>query len=71
MSKWIDDDIIIDFPLPNPVKEVIAELEKFDEEEDVYFYYDRSELLENITKDYVYEKRLTAKQRDLLVRKYS
>ena len=71
MSKWIDDSIIIDFPIPNPIQQIISELEKYDQEEDDYFYFDRSELLENLTKDYVYEEVLTAKQRELLIQKYS
>ena len=71
MSKWIDDSIIIDFPIPNPIQQIISELEKYDQEEDDYFYFDRSELLENLTKDYVYEEVLTSDQRELLIQKYS
>ena len=71
MSKWIDDEIIIDFPVPSPIRQIMDELEKYDKEEDVYFYFDRSEWLENATKDYVYEKVLTEKQRELLIQKYS
>lgn len=48
-----------------------SELEKYDKEEDVYFYFDRSEWLENATKDYVYERVLTEEQRELLIQKYS
>ena len=56
MSKWIDDQIVIDFPVPSSIRQIISELEKYDKEEDVYFYFDRSEWLENATKDYVYER---------------
>ena len=53
MSKGIDDQIVIDFPVPSSIRQIISELEKYDKEEDVYFYFDRSEWLENATKDYV------------------
>ena len=71
MSKWIDDQIVIDFPVPSSIRQIISELEKYDKEEDVYFYFDRSEWLENETKDYVYERVLTEEQRELLIQKYS
>ena len=71
MSKWIDDQIVIDFPVPSSIRQIISELEKYDKEEDVYFYFDRSEWLENATKDYVYERVLTEEQRELLIQKYS
>ena len=69
MSKWIDDQIVIDFPVPSSIRQIISELEKYDKEEDVYFYFDRSEWLENATKDYVYERVLTEEQRELDVYK--
>jgi hypothetical protein len=71
MSKWIDDQIVIDFPVPSSIRQIISELEKYDKEEDVYFYFDCSEWLENATKDYVYERVLTEEQRELLIQKYS
>ena len=71
MSKWIDDQIVIDFPVPSSIRQIISELEKYDKEEDVYFYFDRSEWWENATKDYVYERVLTEEQRELLIQKYS
>ena len=39
MSKWIDDQIVIDFPVPSSIRQIISELEKYDKEEDVYFYH--------------------------------
>ena len=71
MSKGIDDQIVIDFPVPSSIRQIISELEKYDKEEDVYFYFDRSEGLEKATKDYVDERVLTEEQRELLIQKYS
>ncbi len=69
MSKWIDDQLVIDFPVPSSIRQLISELEKYGRQEDVYFYFDRSERLENAAKDYVYESVLTEEQRELLIQK--
>lgn len=67
---WIDESIEIDFPVPKFIQNLIKELEEYDLEENDVMYIDRSECLENVTKDLVYDRVLTAKQRDTLCRKY-
>ena len=42
---WINDDIVIDFPLPQSMLYLIEELEKLDAEED-YAYFNYAEALD-------------------------
>lgn len=66
---WIHDEVKIDFPLPSIIQDIVDELEYLDQTEDD-LYFDRSEFLEHFTKEFIYSKELTMKQRDLLLERY-
>lgn len=67
--NWIREDVVIDFPIPNSLQEIIAILELLDIAED-YGYYDYSEALDCGAKEYVYQGILTKKQWETLCLKY-
>lgn len=66
---WINEDIVIDFPVPKSLLPIIAALEELDEKED-YCYFDWSEALDCSAKEFVVRGKLTKKQWDLLCAKY-
>ena len=49
---WINDDIVIDFPLPQSMLYLIEELEKLDAEED-YAYFNYAEALDTGAKELI------------------
>lgn len=67
---WINDDIKIDFPLPELLQNLVNELEEMDMEEN-WLYFDRCEFLENITKECIISGWITDEQRDLLCQRYT
>lgn len=67
--NWIRDDVLIDFPIPKSLQELIKILEQMDAEMD-YGYYDYSEALDCGAKEYVYQGKLTKKQWQTLCLKY-
>ena len=66
---WINDDIVIDFPLPQSMLYLIEELEKLDAEED-YAYFNYAEALDTGAKELYRRGTLTRKQWDQLCLKY-
>ena len=64
---WINDDIVIDFPLPQSMLYLIEELEKLDAEED-YAYFNYAEALDTGAKELYRRGTLTRKQWDQLCR---
>lgn len=67
--RWINDNIVIDFKLPEKVKMLMNDLERMDEEED-YCYFDWAEHLECVTKEMYVIGKITKAQWDLICRKY-
>ena len=49
---WVNDDVKIDFKLPNMIQDLVDELEEMDQNED-WSYFDRCDLIENITQEFV------------------
>ena len=49
--------------------ELVDELEEMDRKED-WSYFDRCGFIENITKEFVINKEMTSKQRDILCQRY-
>ena len=47
---WVNDDVKIDFKLPNMIQDLVDELEEMDQNED-WSYFDRCDFIENITKE--------------------
>ena len=66
---WINDDIVIDFPLPQSMQYLIEELEKLDAEED-YAYFNYAEALDTGAKELYRRGTLTRKQWNQLCLKY-
>ena len=66
---WINDSVKIDFALPSMIQELVDELEEMDRKED-WSYFDRCGFIENITKEFVINKEVTSKQRDILCQRY-
>lgn len=66
---WINDDVIIDFPLPKSMLYLIEELEKLDAEEN-YAYFNYADALDVGAKELYVQGRLTRKQWDTLCLKY-
>lgn len=66
---WINDDIVIDFPLPQSMLYLIEELENLDAEED-YAYFNYAEALDTGAKELYRRGTLTRKQWDQLCLKY-
>ena len=66
---WINDSVKIDFALPSMIQELVDELEEMDQNED-WSYFDRCDFIENITKEFVINKEMTSKQRDILCERY-
>ena len=66
---WVNDDVKIDFKLPNMIQDLVDELEEMDQNED-WSYFDRCDFIENITKEFVINKEMTSKQRDILCERY-
>lgn len=69
MFNWIDESIVIDFPLPLPIKELIDEIEEHDKKNERGYYLSAVEWLD------VYAKRwigtgLSQEQYDKLRYKY-
>lgn len=69
--RWIDDSIIIDFRLPKALKGVIDNIEKAEEDGDDIAYIEWCDVLENASKEYIFNGFLSEKQRDRLLQKYS
>lgn len=67
--NWINDAVIIDFPLPQGLLPLINKLEVLDASED-YAYFNYSEALDNAAKELVVKGRLSIHQWDLLCAKY-
>ena len=67
--RWIDDAVKIDFVLPTMIQDLVDEMEEMDLNED-WSYFDRCGFIENITKEFVINKEMTRKQRELLCRRY-
>lgn len=67
--RWINDDVVIDFPIPKSLLPIIEELEKADANED-WGYFDWSEVLDCDAKEYARVGKLTIKQWDTLCEKY-
>lgn len=67
--NWIHNEIKIDFPLPSIIQDIVDELELLDQAEDD-MYFDHCAFLENFTKEFIYTKELTMKQRDALLERY-
>lgn len=72
MSKkynWIDNEIIVDFPLPTFLQNVINDLEAMDKNQDEA-YFEWCGYLENCTKEFVLDGIITEEQRDRLCERY-
>lgn len=67
-ERWADTRIIIDFPLPNKVQEIVDELERFDLEGH-YGYFEDCEYLDVFAKRFIGDG-LTQEQYDLLLCRY-
>lgn len=67
--NWIHDEVKIDFSLPPIIQDIVDELELLDEAGDD-LYFDRSEFLEHYTKEFIYSKEMTHKQRNTLLERY-
>lgn len=72
MSKynWINEDIKIDFPLPNVIKNLIHKLEELDKSKN-YAYFNYSESLDYIAKELTFNGTLSKHQWDVLITKYN
>lgn len=66
---WVDDNVKIDFKLPNMIQDLVNELEEMDRNED-WSYFDRCGFIENITKEFVINGEMTGRQRDILCQRY-
>ena len=66
--RWADTSIVIDFPLPQKVQEIVSELEKFDMEEN-YGYFEDCDYLDVFAKRYI-GSGLTQEQYDQLLCRY-
>ena len=68
--NWIDDSIIIDFNLPEPIRELINEIEEHDKNRDLGYYLSATEWLDSYAKRWIGDG-LTRKQYDMLRYKYN
>lgn len=66
---WVDDNVKIDFKLPNMIQDLVNELEEMDRNED-WSYFDQCGFIENITKEFVINGEMTGRQRDILCQRY-
>lgn len=67
--RWINDEIVIDFPLPKSLLNLIEELEQYDREEN-YAYFNYAEALDLGAKELFRRGTLTHEQWDRLCLKY-
>ncbi len=63
-KSWIKEDVVIDFPLPRSIQNIIEILTNLNKEQD-YCYYDYLEELDCTAKEMVVRGKLTKKQWDM------
>lgn len=69
MSNWIDDSVIIDFNVPEDIRNMMMECEKMNEEENCgYFNY--AESLGYMCKEACVRGHMTKKQWEIIEKKY-
>lgn len=69
MSNFINDNIIIDFPLPKIMQNTIKEAEELDKENNTE-YYCVADAIDMLAKQYVASGLWNQKQWDLICSKY-
>lgn len=67
--NWINDEVKIDFPLPQILQDKVIELEQLDSEMD-YFYFDVCEYLDDDAKLFYVDGVITKEQWDKLITRY-
>lgn len=70
MANWINEEIKIDFSLPKIIVNLIEDLERLNNEED-YAYFNYSETLDDVAKEFCVLGQLTKEQWNLLCLKYA
>lgn len=68
--NYINAEIVIDFPIPTILQDLIEMAEKADLEEQTALYYDLAENIDTVAKNLYTDGRLTKKQWDTLCMRY-
>lgn len=68
--KWINEEIVLDFPLPKVLQNTIVEAEEADLANDAGEYLGIVDAIDVLCKEYVVEHIFTQEQWDLVVSKY-
>ena len=70
MSNFINDDIVIDFKIPDLIQEMIDYAIEGDKKNDYGAYQPYADMIDVMAKNFCAEGKLTQKQWDTLVMKY-
>ena len=68
--NYIRDDIIIDFPLPRSLQQMIAEAEEYDEQKKIEFFC-MADIIDTTCKNCYASGKITQEQWDIITTKYS
>lgn len=68
--NYIRDDLIIDFPIPKSIQEMIEEAELLDEEKNIEFLC-VADMIDTLCKNCYAAGKITMEQWDLITAKYS